>query len=79
MHKYKVDPYYPTNKNPLDISYREWLTAIKNDPQKIDLCPGNNCCMKGWQKNYARALYQPLGTSCSCECEQTYVLNNTRA
>jgi len=70
------DPFYPTNRDPLEISYRDWLKMIQKNPQLIDMCPGSACCADGWQKQFALANYMPMSTGYNCadEC-QAYNIN----
>lgn len=74
----QIDPFYPTNKDPLAVSYRDWMKMIYKNPQLANMCPGTNCCANGWQKEFARSYYTPMGTGCSCNNEtDLYLLRTT--
>ena len=51
-----MDPFYPTNKNPLEISYRDYIIMMFNNPQLIDTPPGDICCACTNNKSF----YMPI-------------------
>lgn len=68
-----LDPFYPTSKDPLDVSYKEWLIMMKNNPELHNTQISNYCTQS---QPFSRSLYSELGVHVSCDCDKMYDINS---
>lgn len=70
-----MDPYYPTTKDPLEVSYKDWLIMMQKNPERYNVSDFYSCTKS---EPHSRGLYSSLGVNIGCVCDKMYDINAYR-